>query len=170
MFCYFVFMTFLRFTTLIQAPIVRCFDLSRSIELHMLSTYKTGERAIAGKTAGLVDEGDTVTWEAVHFGVRQRLTSRILRVESPVFFSDEMTQGAFKRMYHEHIFEYKDGVTIMNDNFTYEVPYGLAGKIFDRLALKKYMIHLLEERNHTIKRVAESDEWKTILPTDSIYL
>jgi hypothetical protein len=56
-------------TTHINAPIGRVFDLSRSIDLHMESTKKTGEKAIAGKTSGLIELGETVIWRAKHFGI-----------------------------------------------------------------------------------------------------
>lgn len=61
----------------ILAPAERVFDLSRSVDLHVRSTAWTHERAVAGVTRGLLSLDDQVTWEAVHFGVRQRLTSRI---------------------------------------------------------------------------------------------
>jgi len=63
--------------TIIRAPIERCFDLARSIDLHVESMKHTGEKAVAGVTSGLIGLGQEVTWEARHFTVRQRLTSRI---------------------------------------------------------------------------------------------
>ncbi|RED52621.1 hypothetical protein [Cohnella lupini] len=59
----------------IKAPIQVCFDLSRSIDLHMESISHTNERAVKGRTSGLIELGETVTWEATHFGIRQQLTS-----------------------------------------------------------------------------------------------
>lgn len=41
--------------TIIDADIKICFDLSRSIDLHQISTAKTNEKAIAGVTAGLIN-------------------------------------------------------------------------------------------------------------------
>lgn len=76
------------------------FDLSRSIDLHQLSTAKTDEKAIAGKTSGLIDLGESVTWRAKHFGIYQNLTSKITEFESPNFFVDEMLKGAFKSFKH----------------------------------------------------------------------
>ena len=38
----------------IKASIEIVFDLSRSIDLHILSTEQTNEKAIAGKTSGLI--------------------------------------------------------------------------------------------------------------------
>lgn len=47
--------------TIIDADIKICFDLSRSIDLHQISTAKTNEKAIAGITSGLVNVNDYVT-------------------------------------------------------------------------------------------------------------
>ena len=52
--------------TRIDAPPERCFDLSRSVELHLEAAAATDERAVDGVTAGLLGAGDTVTWEARH--------------------------------------------------------------------------------------------------------
>jgi hypothetical protein len=60
----------IQLTTAIAAPIARCFDLSRSVYLHMASTNWTGERAIAGVTAGLIGLGQEVTWSGRDFGFR----------------------------------------------------------------------------------------------------
>ena len=91
--------------TPINAPIERCFDLSRSIDLHTDSMQHTGEKAIAGRTSGLIELGESVTWEAKHFGIRQTLTSKITEFDRPNYFVDEQVSGAFKSFRHEHHFE-----------------------------------------------------------------
>jgi hypothetical protein len=83
-------MPFIELTTFIHAPIDRCFDLARSIDLHKLSTQGTEEEAIAGVTSGLIGKGEQVTWKAKHFGITQKLTSRITVFEYPYHFRDEM--------------------------------------------------------------------------------
>ena len=149
--------------TIINADIKICFDLSRSIDLHQISTSKTNEKAIAGITSGLVNTGDFVTWEAIHFGIKQQLTSKISKVEPYVHFRDEQLKGAFKYFKHDHYFNEKDGNIIMIDNFEFSSPYGFIGKIFDKLVLTNYMKSFLLERNQVIKEFAETDKWKTIL-------
>jgi ligand-binding SRPBCC domain-containing protein len=121
----------------------------------MLSTKDTKEIAVGGRTSGLCEEGDTITWEATHFLIRQRLTVEITKMEKPVFFEDRMVKGAFKSMRHEHHFEQADSHTIMRDVFMYEVPYGIAGWIFDKVILRRYMTRFLRTRNEMIKRMAE---------------
>ena len=139
------------------------FDLSRSIDLHKISTEQTNEKAIAGKTSGLIGMNESVTWRAKHFGVYQNLTSQITEFDRPNYFADEMVKGAFKEFKHEHNFaELNDG-TLMTDFFDYKSPFGIFGKIADKLFLKKYMTKLLTERNRIVKEFAESERWKEII-------
>jgi ligand-binding SRPBCC domain-containing protein len=141
--------------TEINAPIEKCFDLARSIDLHMESTSWTGEKAIAGKTSGLIELDETVTWRAKHFGIWQNLTSRITEFERPNFFVDEMVKGAFKSIRHEHYFLARHGQTLMKDVFVYESPLAILGRLFNWLVLTRYMTKLLERRNRVIKEAAE---------------
>ena len=143
-------------TTLINAPIEKVFDLSRSIDLHMESTKQTGERAIAGKTSGLIGLGETVTWRAKHFGIWQTLTSKIVELDRPNLFVDEMVSGAFKSFRHEHHFTTSGNQTIMKDIFEFETPLGILGSIFNKLILTHYMTKLLKERNRVIKEASQS--------------
>lgn len=154
--------------TRIHAPIQRCFDLSRSIDLHTVSTKKTNEKAIAGVTSGLIGFNEEVTWKAKHFGVYQKLTTRITAFHSPFFFEDKMIKGIFKKMEHKHFFEQEGNDTIMKDEFTFEAPLGIVGMLFSKLLLIRYMKHFLTERNRIIKEIAESNKWKQLL-TDYEY-
>jgi ligand-binding SRPBCC domain-containing protein len=152
-------------TTLVKADQQIVFDLSRSIDLHKISTQQTDEEAIAGKTSGLIELNETVTWHAKHFGVYQTLTSKITVFNSPDMFVDEMVEGAFKRFRHEHKFVkgQLEGETILLDVFDYESPFGVFGKLADKLFLKRYMTDLLTKRNQTIKEFAETGGWKSLL-------
>ena len=151
----------------INAPIERVFDLARSIDAHTHSTSQTGERAIAGCTTGLIGMGDTVTWEARHFGVRQQLTVRITAFDRPRMFSDEMVSGAFKSMRHTHSFAAEGTKTKMTDQFEFTAPLGMLGRIAELAFLTRYMTRFLETRNRALKRMAESEEWKHFLSNNS---
>ncbi len=156
-------MEIIELKTKINAKIKICFDLSCSVDLHTISTSKTNEKAIAGVTSGLIKLNDFITWEATHFGIRQQLTSKITQFEKPYYFRDEQLKGAFKFMKHDHYFEEKDGITIMTDHFEFSSPYGILGKLFDKLILKNYLKRFLIVRNTVIKEFAESDKWKNLL-------
>lgn len=153
----------LHLETTIDAPTEIVFDLARSIDLHILSLEHTNEKAVAGRLTGLVEAGETVTWRAKHLGVTQELTSLITHVEPHHYFADELVKGAFKYFKHEHFFEtLENGKTFMRDLFYYESPLGILGKLADRLFLASYMTRLLEQRNLTLKQVAEDGRWKEL--------
>jgi len=141
--------------TIINADIQTVFDLSRDIDLHQKSTFKTGEKAIAGKTSGLIELGETVTWRAKHLGFYQTHTSKITEMEKPNKFTDIMLKGRFKSFKHQHIFKKEGKNTIMTDILEFESPFGIIGKLFNKFFLKNYMKNFLLERNKIIKNTAQ---------------
>lgn len=145
--------------TQINAPVERVFDLSRSIDLHIQSIKHTGEEAIAGRTGGLIGLGESVTWRARHFGIKQTLTSKITAFNRPWHFTDEMVRGAFKSFRHEHRFTQNNAQTTMTDIFCFEAPLGWAGWLVGRCILKPYLTNLLTKRNLFIKQAAESADY-----------
>ena len=149
-------------TSFIAAPIERVFDLSRSINLHQLSTASTNEKAIDGVMTGLINKGETVTWQAKHLFKTRLFTSKITEMESPGFFIDEMVKGDFKSFHHEHHFKATENGTIMIDLADFETPYGIIGKIANRIFLRSYIEKFLIKRNAVIKDYAETEKWKTI--------
>jgi ligand-binding SRPBCC domain-containing protein len=156
-------MAIIQLTYLINAPIERVFDLSRSIDLHTISTKRSNEKAVAGVMKGLINLNETVTWQAFHLFKQRRLTSKITAFEKPFYFKDEMLEGDFKKFSHDHYFKVLNGKTEMSDKIILESPYGVIGKIVTRLFLKNYIERFLKERNVVIKEYAETEKWRTIL-------
>ena len=149
--------------TYIKAPIERCFDLSRSVDLHLMSAAETNELAVAGVTRGLLGPGDNVTWEARHFGVIQRLSVQITAYDRPKFFRDSQTKGIFRRFDHDHFFETKGDGTLIREIFDFDCPMGTLGKLVADYFVARHLRKFLIKRNEIIKKVAESDEWRSIL-------
>ncbi|MBE1554949.1 SRPBCC family protein [Sporosarcina limicola] len=110
-------MPLVKHSEFIQVPIERCFDLARDVDvhIHIRTTIRTKEKAVGGVMAGLLEAGDVVTWEAIHFGVRQRLTAKITEMNRPYVFKDIMVKGAFHSFSHIHEFIEKDGGTVMTN-------------------------------------------------------
>ncbi|WHZ03738.1 SRPBCC family protein [Neobacillus sp. YX16] len=139
----------------IKAPLEVCFNLARDVNVHTQTTLKTKERAIGGVTKGLLEEGDSVTWEAVHFGIKQRLTSRVIFMEKPHSFVDVMVKGAFKSFIHIHQFVNEEEGTTMIDHFQYKSRFGPIGVLIDKLFLEKYMKRFIAMRATELKKIAE---------------
>lgn len=149
-------MTTINLTTKINAPLKTVFDASRNIDIHQQSASKSNEKAISGITSGLINLNETVTWRGKHFGIYLTHKSRITAMSFYDYFVYEMEEGKFKTFKHEHFFKEINGVTIMTDQLHYETPFGIIGKLFDTLFLKKHLIYFLLERNKTLKKIAEN--------------
>lgn len=156
-------MPVIKLTTVINAPIERCFLLSLSVDLHKASVAQTSETAIAGVIHGTMRLNDTVTWQARHFGFTLHMTSHIPVYEKPTYFVSEMVKGPFKKLYHQHRFAEVEGKTIMYDVFELQAPLGVLGRLAEGLFLVAYMKRFLLMRNRYLKQVAEGDAWKTYL-------
>jgi len=139
----------------IDAPREVCFDLARNVEVHTITTSNTKERAVGGVTKGYLEENDCVTWEATHFGVRQRLTAKVTEMKKPYTFTDVLVKGAFHSFTHTHKFIENGNGTIMKDNFQYKSPLGIIGLVVDKLFLEKYMRNFIISRAIQIKKIAE---------------
>ena len=148
-------MTTIHLFTNIKAPIETVFNNSRNITVHIETASKTNEKAIAGITSGLIELNETVTWQGKHFGLKLQHQSKITQMQFPNNFTDEMVKGCFKSFKHEHTFTSKNGITIMEDKLMYATPFGIFGKLFDKIALKKYLINFLLERNKSLKKLSE---------------
>jgi ligand-binding SRPBCC domain-containing protein len=143
--------------TLYAAPIEVVFDAERDISLHSQTQGHRGEKAVDGVTSGLIGLGQEVEWEAVHFGIRQRLRVRITHMDPPTYFRDEMIKGAFKRFSHEHRFRrMEDGRTEKTDIMRIEAPLGPLGRIAEVLFLGAYMRAFLRKKNRDMKRILEA--------------
>jgi len=143
--------------TKIRAPIARCFDLCRDLDVHRRTLSHTRERLVGEKTGGMAELGDVLTFEAVHLGVRQRLTSRITEVDRPFLFADESLAGAFASLRHVHTFTAVGDRTLMRDALTWTSPLGPLGALADALFLKRYMLRFLVTRNRNLKAIVEGE-------------
>jgi ligand-binding SRPBCC domain-containing protein len=153
--------------TAIRAPIERCFDLARSVEVHLAGNVHSGETAVAaaGVTSGLIHMAQRVTWRAKHLGVWHSLTSEITAMDRPTYFQDTMIQGVFRFMTHDHFFQtLSRDETEMKNVFCFAAPLPLLGGLAEIAFLRRYMQGLLRERNAVLKEIAESSQWQRYLP------
>lgn len=129
-------------------PPERAYALLLDPETHA-RTASGRERVVAGKSP--LELGDEVTFEATHFGVRQRLTARITLVDPPFAFEDTMVRGAFRSLWHRHEFHSEDAGTRMVDEMAFASPLG---GLFDRLVLAPYLRRFLAQRGRALARMA----------------
>jgi ligand-binding SRPBCC domain-containing protein len=136
-------------------PRERLFDLARSIEAHVDSQKAAGERAVGGVTSGLIGDGQDVTWQARHFGVPLRMTSRITALDFPNSFTDEQVSGPFKSFRHVHEFEETATGSIMTDRVEFTAPFGILGRLVEDLVLRRYLQRLITNRGRFVAGIEE---------------
>jgi len=120
---------------------------------------RSGEKAIAGRMTGMLGPEEEVTWRARHFGVVHLHRSRITAFKRPDYFRDSMVTGRFKRFEHDHFFAPSTtGGTRMRDVVEFESPFGVLGKLVDRLLMARYLATLITERNRVIRAEAERQD------------
>ena len=152
-------MTWLIVVTRIEAPAEVCFDLARSVDAHTETSAFTKERVVPpGRTSGLLECGDLVTFQGVHFGLRQRFTAKIAEMERPRYFVDELVRSAFRSLRHIHDFREEGGATVMTDALEWVSPFGFLGRLADVIAVRRHMRRFLVRKQGILKQMAERSE------------
>lgn len=126
------------------------FDLSLDVGLHVTSQLSHGERVASGRTSGLLEDGEQITWSARHFGLRFRMTSLVFDVERPHRFRDRQVRGPFGSFLHTHEFEPLGDMTLMRDTIEFRSPVGPVGRLVDALVMRRHLIRVITERNDAI--------------------
>ena len=122
----------LRDSTIIHAPIERCFALSTHLAI---VERELGMHPVAGRTSGCVQGGDTVHWKGWQLGFPNFHVSLISQFERPYYFQDRMLAGRFRSFQHDHRFrQLADGVGL-DDEVRFTLPFGWPGRVVGRLCV-----------------------------------
>jgi len=116
----------------------------------------TRERVVTSIASDQLGPDAVVTWEGTHFGAQIRLMSKITQFDAPRSFEDEQIAGPFQSFWHRHEFSEESGVTVMTDRVRYRAPFGLLGRLAERVFLDRYLRALLERRAAHLRALAES--------------
>jgi ligand-binding SRPBCC domain-containing protein len=153
----------IKLNTWVNAPVERCFKLATSVEFHVASALPLKEMAVSGVTSGLLREGDRVKWRTRPFRLWVTHTSRVEAWRPFSHFHEVMTAGIFARYEHEHFFAAMDDGTRVRDELKFAARFGPLGRALETMVLRRYLTSLMKRRHAALKRVAESDEWRSYL-------
>ncbi|WP_335975815.1 SRPBCC family protein [Gaetbulibacter jejuensis] len=146
--------------TLINANIKLCFDLARDVAIHEQSLDRASLRAVSGKTSGILELGEWVSWEEEHFGFLQHLTLKISELEKPNYFVEEMVEGIFESFRNEFHFKAYGEKTLLVNVLSFELPYGFLGKMTKKVIMRNYAKSLLKSRVEYLKSAIEDSAKK----------
>jgi ligand-binding SRPBCC domain-containing protein len=150
-------------STLIHAPIARCFALSTSIAIVQKELgMNPAPSGPAARTSGHVAAGDTVRWEGMQLGFPNYHVSLIPAEDfrAPYFFRDRMIAGRFRTFEHDHAFTETPAGTRLDDTLRFTMPFGPVGRLVGRLILVPHIRKLLRRRFHLLKTLAEGEGWR----------
>jgi ligand-binding SRPBCC domain-containing protein len=85
-------------------------------------------------------------------GIPLTWITEIKAVKEGEFFIDEQRKGPYAIWHHEHHFKEVDGGVEMTDIVSYEVPFGILGKLVHPIIVKPKLSQIF---NYRTKRVNE---------------
>jgi ligand-binding SRPBCC domain-containing protein len=79
-------------------------------------------------------------------GIPMNWVTEITHVKNHVFFVDEQRKGPYRMWHHEHHFKAVEGGVEMTDIVSYEVPFGIFGRIAHPLIVRKKLEEIFAYR------------------------
>jgi len=85
---------------------------------------------------------------------RHRWLTEIKHIEEGSSFVDEQRRGPYRFWYHYHAVEaLADGRTRMNDSVTYQLPFGLLGRLVHKVQVKKMLDDIFDYRSRKLTEI-----------------
>ncbi len=89
------------------------------------------------------------------FGIPTKWRTLIAEVDAPHRFSDIQEKGPYKSWVHEHRFSAVDGGVRMDDQVSYEMPFGPIGSLAHRMVVRNQLQHVFRTRATAIDDIFE---------------
>jgi len=86
----------------------------------------------------------------------QTIVAEHVAYEPGKMFADEMVEGPFSTWLHKHIVTPRgDGESVLTDDITYELPFGVLGRVFGGAFARKNLERLFEYRHRVTREACE---------------
>lgn len=79
--------------------------------------------------------------------------TEIVAVQKPVYFIDEQRFGPYTFWHHEHWFTSVQNGIFIEDIIYYKVPFGIIGKAFHHIKIKKDLYNIFSYRNQVLEKL-----------------
>lgn len=87
------------------------------------------------------------------FGIPVKWTTEITAVDRPHSFIDKQLKGPYSLWEHQHRFIEKDGGVLVLDRVRYSLPFGVLGRIMQKLVVKKKLDNIFLFRRETLSHL-----------------
>ncbi len=85
------------------------------------------------------------------FGIKLPWTTEITHIRDRSFFVDEQRVGPYKIWHHEHHFKKVEGGVEMIDIVSYQLPFGIIGKMAHPILVKKRLNDIFDYRYRIVE-------------------
>lgn len=140
----------LRCTTIVNAPLDDTFAFFSKAENLGLITPAAMKFSIQG-SAPSIAEGTTIDYHVRIGPVTVPWRSRIVDWEPRRRFVDVQEKGPYRSWSHEHTFRADADRTVMEDRVRYEPPFGLLGRLANRLFIVPTLRQVFQYRGDIIR-------------------
>jgi ligand-binding SRPBCC domain-containing protein len=86
-------------------------------------------------------------------GIPMKWITEITHVDHLKFFVDEQRKGPYKIWHHEHHFKQVENGIEMTDIVTYELPFGILGKIANPLIVENKIKQIFDYRFKKVEEI-----------------
>lgn len=87
------------------------------------------------------------------FGLPMNWITEITHVKDKQYFVDEQRKGPYKIWHHEHHFKEVEGGVEMTDIVSYEIPFGILGKMAHPLIVQKKLEEIFAHRFKVVDEI-----------------
>jgi ligand-binding SRPBCC domain-containing protein len=86
-------------------------------------------------------------------GIPMNWITEITHVKEHHFFVDEQRKGPYRIWHHEHHFETMDNGVLMSDIVSYELPFGILGKIAHPILVQRKLNEIFDFRFEIVEEI-----------------
>ena len=99
-------------------------------------------------------EGQLIDYSlSIMYCIKLRWRTLITDYNQPYQFIDQQIKGPYSLWHHTHVFEEKDGGTLIHDNVTYAIPFGLIGKLLHAIYIKHDIKNIFKYRHKILDTI-----------------
>jgi len=131
----------IKFEQFIDLPIEQVFNFFSKPENLSLITPPRLKFDILTPSPIKMKEGQLIDYSlTIMYFIKLRWRTLITDYEKPHKFVDQQIKGPYSLWHHTHTFKEKEGGTLICDNVTYAIPFGIIGRFMHGIYIK-YDVH-----------------------------
>ena len=144
----------LKTTQFIPAPMTECWDyFSSPGNLKEITPPGMGFNIKTDLPAKMY-EGMMIEYKVTPLlGIPMTWITEIKAVKEGQFFIDEQRKGPYEIWHHEHHFKEVDGGVEMTDIVSYELPFGILGKLVHPIIVKPKLDQIFKYRTKKVDEI-----------------